>query len=181
MVQQPFLSHCIWQALHKQLPGRRNFVNALVKEFPQVKTVIQNINPRDTSVVLQDESIVLYGNGMITDELCGLKISFTASAFYQIHHDQCEKLYGLAKQLLDLQPADKVLDTYCGVGTIGLTLADACSEVTGVEINKDAVKNAIFNARQNDIRNARFVAMDSTQFMLEARSEERRVGKECAA
>ncbi|WP_304408431.1 23S rRNA (uracil(1939)-C(5))-methyltransferase RlmD [Faecalibaculum rodentium] len=153
----------------KQLPGRRNFVNALVKEFPQVRTVIQNINPRDTSVVLQDESIVLYGNGMITDELCGLKISFTASAFYQIHHDQCEKLYGLAKQLLDLQPADKVLDTYCGVGTIGLTLADACSEVTGVEINKDAVKNAIFNARQNDIRNARFVAMDSTQFMLEAR------------
>ena len=153
----------------RQLPGRRNFVNALVKEFPQVKTVIQNINPRDTSVVLQDESIVLYGDGMITDILCGLKISFTASAFYQIHHDQCEKLYSLAKELLELQPSDKVLDTYCGVGTIGLTLADACSEVTGVEINRDAVKNAIYNARQNGIRNARFVAMDSTQFMLEAK------------
>lgn len=153
----------------KQLPGRRNLVNALVSRFPQVKTVIQNINPRDTSVVLQDESIVLYGNGMITDNLCGLKISFTASAFYQIHHDQCEKLYGLARDLLQLTPEDKVLDTYCGVGTIGLTLASSCKEVTGVEINKDAVKNAIYNARQNGIRNARFVAMDSTQFMMEAR------------
>lgn len=152
----------------KQLPGRRNLVNALVKEFPQVKTVIQNINPRDTSIVLQDESIVLYGDGMITDELCGLKISFTANAFYQIHHDQCEKLYGLARTMLDLQPTDKVLDTYCGVGTIGLTLADACKEVTGVEINKDAVQNARLNARQNGIRNIRFVDMDSTRFMLEA-------------
>lgn len=153
----------------KMFPSRRNLVNALVSEFPQIKTIVQNINGRNTSVVLQDESIVLYGDGMITDILCGLKISFTSSSFYQIHAEQTEVLYGLAKSMLDLKKTDTILDTYCGVGTIGLTMADDVKFVTGVEINKAAVENAIYNARQNKIKNCRFVAMDSTKFMFEAK------------
>lgn len=149
-------------------PSRKNLVNALRAKFPQIKTVLQNVNPRDTSVVLQDQTIVLYGDGTITDKLCGLDITYTASAFYQINHDQCEKLYTMAKTMLDLSDQDEVLDTYCGVGTIGMVLADSCRKVTGVEINKDAVENARFNARANHISNIRFVAMDSTRFMQEA-------------
>lgn len=153
----------------KMFPSRRNLVNALVKQFPQITTIIQNINSRQTSIVMQDESIILYGKGYITDILCGLKISFSANSFYQIHSEQCEVLYELAKEMLALRPQDKVLDTYCGVGTIGLSLASQCREVTGVEINGDAIKMAKQNAAQNNIKNVRFIAMDSTQFMKEAR------------
>ncbi len=152
----------------KMFPSRKNLVNALRTKFPQIKTIVQNINPRDTSIVLQDETIILYGNGMITDKLCGLTFSFSASSFYQVNHDQCEVLYTLAKEALDLKSTDKILDTYCGVGTIGLTLASSCRQVTGVEINRDAVEMARLNAKQNGIRNVRFIAMDSTRFMQDA-------------
>lgn len=153
----------------KIFPSRRNLVNELVNKYPQIVTIVQNINPRNTSIVLENETIVLYGDGMITDDLCGLKISFSSESFYQIHSEQCAELYSLAKKLLNLRPQDKVLDTYCGVGTIGLTLADSCREVTGVELNEKAIQNARFNAKQNHIKNIRFVPMDSTMFMKEAR------------
>ena len=152
----------------REFPSRKNLVNALRQKFPQIKTIVQNVNSRDTSIVMQDQTLLLYGDGKITDELCGMKITFDSSSFYQIHHDQCEVLYNLAKEMLDLKPTDEVLDTYCGVGTIGLSLSDACKQVTGVEINKQAIENARFNAKQNHIKNIRFLAMDSTRFMQEA-------------
>lgn len=152
----------------REFPSRKNLVNALRQKFPQIKTIVQNVNSRDTSIVMQDQTLLLYGDGKITDELCGMKITFDSSSFYQIHHDQCEVLYNLAKEMLDLKPTDEVLDTYCGVGTIGLSLADTCKQVTGVEINKQAIENARFNAKQNHIKNIRFLAMDSTRFMQEA-------------
>lgn len=152
----------------RDFPSRKNLVNALRKKFPQIKTIVQNVNSRDTSIVMQDQTLLLYGDGKITDELCGLKITFDSSSFYQIHHDQCEELYTLAKEMLDLKQTDEVLDTYCGVGTIGLTLANSCKQVTGVEINKQAVDSARFNAKQNNIKNIRFIGMDSTRFMQDA-------------
>lgn len=153
----------------KMFPSRKNMVRVLTSEFPQIKTMVQNINPRKTSVVLQDEAIVLYGDGMIHDELCGLDIAFSHNSFYQIHSEQCEVLYGLAKKMLDLKETDTVLDTYCGVGTIGLTMTDSCKKVMGVEVNPDAIENAKYNAKQNKIKNIEFVAMDSTEFMRQAR------------
>lgn len=153
----------------KIFPSRKNMVRVLTSEFPQIKTIVQNINPRKTSIVLQDEAIVLYGDGMIHDELCGLDIEFSHNSFYQIHSEQCEVLYGLAKKMLDLKETDTVLDTYCGVGTIGLTMTDSCKKVMGVEVNPDAIENAKYNAKQNKIKNIEFVAMDSTEFMRQAR------------
>lgn len=153
----------------KMFPSRRNLVNALVKEFKEIKTIVQNVNPRNTSIVQQDETILLYGDGMITDELCGLKISFSNRSFYQIHSEQCEVLYDMARKMCDLKKTDTVLDTYCGVGTIGLTLASSCKNVTGVEINPDAIENAKLNAKQNNIKNAKFISMDSTRYMMEAK------------
>lgn len=153
----------------KMFPSRRNLVNALVKEFKEIKTIVQNVNPRNTSIVQQDETILLYGDGMITDELCGLKISFSNRSFYQIHSEQCEVLYDMARKMCDLKKTDTVLDTYCGVGTIGLTLASSCKNVTGVEINPEAIENAKLNAKQNNIKNAKFISMDSTRYMMEAK------------
>ena len=112
--------------------------------------------------------MVLYGNGLITDELYNLKISFGHNSFYQIHSQQCEVLYALGKKMLDLKPTDTLLDTYCGVGTIGLSMSDACKKVVGVEVNRDAIENAKLNAKQNKISNIDFVAMDSTKFMEQA-------------
>ncbi len=152
----------------KMFPSRKNMVKVLIREFPQIKTIVQNINPRKTSIVLQDESMILYGNGLITDELCNLKISFGHNSFYQIHSQQCEVLYALGKKMLDLKPTDTLLDTYCGVGTIGLSMSDACKKVVGVEVNRDAIENAKLNAKQNKISNVDFVAMDSTKFMEQA-------------
>lgn len=153
----------------KIFPSRKNMVNALTQKFPQIRTIVQNINPRKTSIVLQDESIVLYGDGYITDELCGMKISFGYDSFYQIHSEQCEVLYDLAKRKLHLQKNETVLDTYCGTGTIGLSLADSCKKVMGVERNDEAVFYAKKNARQNKVNNIQFVQMDSTEFMKEAK------------
>lgn len=152
----------------KMFPSRKNMVKVLTQEFPQIKTIVQNINPRKTSIVLQDESMVLYGNGLITDELYNLKISFGHNSFYQIHSQQCEVLYALGKKMLDLKPTDTLLDTYCGVGAIGLSMSDACKKVVGVEVNRDAIENAKLNAKQNKISNIDFVAMDSTKFMEQA-------------
>ena len=152
----------------KMFPSRRNIVSTLTKEYPQIRTIVQNINPRKTSIVLQDESLVLYGDGYITDELCGLKISFSYDSFYQIHSEQCEVLYDLAKEKLHLEGNESVLDTYCGTGTIGLSLASFCKKVTGVERNGEAIHFAKLNAKQNNINNIKFIQMDSTRFMQEA-------------
>lgn len=152
-----------------QFPSRHNLVKVLCQEFPQIKTIVQTINARHTSVVIENKPILLYGDGTITDILCGKKITISATAFYQIHPQQCEVLYGLARKMCDLKESDTLLDTYCGTGTIGLSLANCCKQVMGVEINSDAVANARYNAKQNKVRNMKFVNMDSTQFMLEAK------------
>lgn len=153
----------------RAFPSRRNLVNALVSEFKEIKTILQSVNPRNTSVVLENEAFVLYGDGTITDKLCGLDFTMGANTFYQVHHDQCELLYKVAKEKLQLQGQETVLDTYCGIGTIGLSLADSCKMMTGVEINADSIGFAKGNAKQNRIKNARFVSMDSTRFMEEAK------------
>ena len=151
-----------------QFPSRRNMVNELVKEFPQIKTILQNVNPRNTSVVLENETFILYGKGYIEDVLLGKRYSFTPSCFYQIHSEQCEVLYKLAMEMASPDKSDTLLDTYCGVGTIGLSMAESCKQVVGVEINPEAIECAKRNASQNRISNARFIRMDSTEYMAEA-------------
>lgn len=149
-------------------PSRKNMVRALTKQFPQIKTILQEVNGRNTSVVMEREPMVLYGNGTITDLLCGLKLRYSATAFYQIHSEQCEALYDMARKMADLHPRDTLLDTYCGIGSIGLTLASSCGHVVGVEQNARALKDAAYNAQSNGIENIEFVPMDATAFMKEA-------------
>ena len=154
------------------LPGAKNFVRALLAEAEKrhvpVTTVVQNYNPRRTSVVLGEEEKVLYGKGFILDTLCGKTYALSPRSFYQINHDQTEVLYGLAVEAARLTGKEVVLDAYCGIGTIGLTASSRAKQVVGVELNRDAVRDAIGNARHNDVKNARFFAADATQWITEA-------------
>lgn len=147
-------------------PGRNNFVKALVSRHPTIKTIIQNINTRKTSAVLGEQELVLYGKGYIIDNLLGLKFKITSKSFYQINHQQTEKLYSSVLELADIKPTDTVVDAYCGVGTIGLFAALGARKVIGVEVVKDAVDNAIFNAKLNNIKNIHFFAQDATDFII---------------
>ena len=154
------------------LPGAKNFVKALLTEAAQrgvtVTTVVQNVNSRKTSVVLGEAEKVLYGKGFILDTLCGKTYAISPRSFYQVNPAQTAVLYGLAVEAAKLTGKEVVLDAYCGIGTIGLTAADHAKQVVGVELNRDAVQDAIDNARHNGVKNARFFAADATRWIREA-------------
>ena len=153
-------------------PSKNNFVKAITKEFPKIKTVVQNINPYRTNLVLGDVQKILYGKGYIEDILCGCKFRISPKSFYQINPIQTEVLYGKAIEFAKLKGNETVLDTYCGIGTIGIIAAkNGAGSVIGVELNKDAVKDAVQNARANDLKNIRFYQGDAGEFM-EVASEE---------
>ncbi|MBU3806086.1 MAG: 23S rRNA (uracil(1939)-C(5))-methyltransferase RlmD [Candidatus Fournierella pullistercoris] len=144
------------------LPGSRNFVQILRQLCPNVSTVVQNINSRHSSAVLGNSEKVLYGKGYIVDELCGVRFRIGASSFYQINPSQTEKLYQLAVQAAGAKKGQRVIDAYCGVGTIGLVCASQGAQVIGMEQNATAVRCAVQNARANGLSEARFVAADAT-------------------
>ncbi len=146
-------------------PSKKNFTAALLKMHPEITTVVFNINPKDTNLVLGDREEVLYGNGYIEDTLCGCVFRISPKSFYQINPIQTEKLYGKAMELAGLDGSTKVLDAYCGIGTIGLVAAKTAGNVIGVELNPDAVKDAISNAKRNNAKNARFYCADAGDFM----------------
>lgn len=146
-------------------PARKQFVSALCKSHPEITTVIQNINPRRTSVVLGERERILYGKGYIEDRLCGYDYRISSGSFYQINHVQCEVLYEKALSLLKLQGNERLLDAYCGIGTIGMSASTKVKQVVGVESNAQAVRDAIANAKRNQVRNIRFVCADAGAFM----------------
>ena len=146
-------------------PGQRNFINELVKRHPEITTVVENVNLRKTNVILGDKEKVLYGSGHIKDDILGLTFEISASSFFQINPEQVEKLYATALNLVDSNKEEIVLDAYSGVGTIGLIAARNAKKVISVEINKSAHKNAIENAKRNNINNIEFVCDDAGKFI----------------
>lgn len=146
-------------------PGRGDFIKSLVHECPFITTIVQNINPRKTSIILGDNEKVLYGKGYIEEYLCGIKFKLSSKSFFQINQAQTEKLYNKVKEFGEFKGTETILDTYCGVGTIGITLASSVKEVLGVENNKQAYYNAISNARDNKLKNVHFVNADATEFI----------------
>ena len=149
------------------LPAKNRFVEALRKIHPEITTVIQNVNGKFTSLVLGEQEKVLFGPGYIEDTLCGCVFRISAKSFYQINPVQTEKLYGRAIELAALTGNETVIDAYCGIGTIGLIAARHAKKVIGVELNNDAVRDAIANARRNGIQNARFYCADAGQFLVD--------------
>ena len=155
-------------------PGRKGFVGALLKRHPEITTIVQNINSRSTSVVLGEEERILYGSGKIEDVLLGNRYQISSKSFYQINHEQCEVLYRKALALLELKGTETLLDAYCGIGTIALSAAGHVKQVIGVESNKQAVRDAISNAKNNRIGNARFICDDAAHYMEEAAAQKKR-------
>ena len=127
------------------------FIREIVKKHPSVKTVLLHINDQKTSMVLSDGPCkVLYGDGWIQDEMCGLKFRISARSFYQVNAIQAAKLYTIAMRMARFKGNESVIDAYCGTGTIGLIASSwGAGHVTGIELNPDAVEDAKENARLN--------------------------------
>ncbi|MCY6483792.1 23S rRNA (uracil(1939)-C(5))-methyltransferase RlmD [Clostridium aestuarii] len=147
-------------------PSKNNFVKALLKKHPEITTIVMNVNNRKTSMVLGDRENVLYGKGTIKDILCNCTFNISPKSFYQVNPIQTHKLYSKAIEMADFKGDEVVMDAYSGIGTIGLILSKRVHSVIGVELNRDAVKDAIKNAKINSIKNARFYEGDAGEFIV---------------
>ena len=151
-------------------PSRNNFVKALREKHPEITTIVQNINDRKTSMVLGQRNITLFGPGFILDTLCGLSFRISPDSFYQVNPVQTEILYKTAIDFAALTGTETVIDAYCGIGTIGLCASRSAGKVIGVELNHNAVGDAILNSKTNRITNARFYQGDAGDFMSQMAS-----------
>jgi len=142
------------------------FIDELVKKNPEITTIVFNLNSRHTNVILGEKEKVVYGKGYIYDYLCNIKFKISSKSFYQINHEMCEKLYDLAIKKANLNKNNTILDAYCGIGTIGLIASKYVKEVNGVEIVSDAIKDAINNAKINNITNVNYVCGDANDFIF---------------
>lgn len=147
---------------------KKDMLVKMVKEqFPELKTIVQNYNPRHDNVILGDEEIVLDGDGYIEDQLLDNTYRISLKSFYQINPFQVEVLYQKAIEYAKLKPTDVVIDAYCGIGTISLSLAKHVQKVYGVEIVEQAILDAKENAIRNQIDNVEFYCQDAGEFMVE--------------
>ncbi len=146
----------------EELPREKDFVRELTAAFPQVKSIALNINRENTNVVLGKQTLTVFGEDSIEDILCGLRFRISAGAFYQVNHDACELLYGIARERAALTGKETLLDLYCGIGSVGLSMADGAGEILGIEIVREAVQRAAENAARNGISNAHFYCGDAT-------------------
>ncbi len=148
-------------------PRKNDFIKALLKQCPDITTIVMNVNDTPDKMMLGNNQKVIYGKGYIEDELCGCKFRISPKSFYQVNSVQTEKLYSKAMEMAALSGKEKVIDAYCGIGTIGLIASKNAANVTGVELNRDAVRDAIENCKLNGIKNAYFISGDAGDFMVE--------------
>lgn len=157
----------------RQFPGAKHFVRDLVKQCPSITSVVQNINKRQTNVILGEREQRLYGPGFILDTLCGLSFRISSHSFYQVNSTQTELLYKRAIEMAELTGSETILDAYCGTGTIGLVAAKGieganhASRVIGVDNVASAITDAKNNAKHNGIENADFICDDAGSYLLE--------------
>lgn len=135
----------------------------LAARYPALQSIVLNINARTDNVILGEKNILLFGKPAIRDELCGLVFELSPLSFYQVNRAQTERLYRLAADYAGLTGAETVIDLYCGVGTIGLSMAARAKRIIGVEVVASAVDNARENAVRNGIANAEFICADAKQ------------------
>lgn len=148
-------------------PSKSNFVRALRERHPEITTIVQNVNDRNTSMVLGKQDHIFWGRGFIEDCLCGCRFRISPQSFYQVNPVQTEKLYAKAIELAGLSGKETVIDAYCGIGTIGIIAAKKAKMVIGVELNPEAVRDAVKNAKMNQVENIRFYQNDAGRLMQE--------------
>ena len=154
---------------------KKDFVAELLRLHPEITTIVRNISDSDKILMMGDREEILYGNGYITEELLGLRFRISPKSFFQVNPVQTEVLYQKAIEFANLTGVERVIDAYCGTGTIGLSMAKYASEVIGVEFNRDSVADAKINAELNGIENVRFYAADAGKFMAELAAENEKI------
>ena len=158
---------CILVLNGKELPNEKELVKSIIVKFPEVKTIVKNINTKNTNVILGDKNINIYGDGYIEDVLGEYVFKISPLSFYQVNPIQTEKLYNLAMEKAEISKDDIVFDLYSGIGTISLFLSKYAKKVYGIEIVEEAVKMAKENAENNKVDNAEFFAGDVEKILTE--------------
>lgn len=151
---------CILVLNKKELKKEKELIKVLIREFPEIKTIVKNYNMKNTNVILGNENEVIYGDGYIYDELGDYTFKISPLSFYQINPIQTEALYNIAIEMADLKKTDTLFDLYCGIGTIGIFASPYVNRVYGIEIVKQAIEDAKENSNINNIRNIEFFAGD---------------------
>ena len=151
---------CILVLNKKELKKEKELIKVLIREFPEIKTIVKNYNMKNTNVILGNENEVIYGDGYIYDELGDYTFKISPLSFYQINPIQTEALYNIAIEMADLKKTDTLFDLYCGIGTIGIFASPYVNRVYGIESVKQAIEDAKENANINNIRNIEFFAGD---------------------
>ena len=151
---------CIIVINGRNIPKEKELVSEILKAFPEVKTIVKNINTKNTNVIMGKENINLYGDGYIKDKLGDFVFKISPLSFYQVNPIQAEKLYNIAVKGAEISKDDVVFDLYCGIGTISLFMAKYAKKVYGIEIVEDAIKDAKENSKLNNIKNSEFIAGD---------------------
>lgn len=149
----------------RMFPGKNNFLKVLREAHREITTIVQNVNPGHTSMILGSQSATLFGPGFIRDSIGDLTFRISPSSFFQVNPKETEILYRTAMEFAELTGKETVLDAYCGTGTIGLSAAAKAKNVVGVELNPVAVTDARKNAAENHITNITFYAEDAGQYM----------------
>lgn len=156
---------CVLVLNGKKINNEELLVKELIKKFPNIKTIVKNINMQNTNVILGKENINIYGDGYIYDKLGDYTFKISPLSFYQINPIQTEKLYNLALQKAELTGKEILFDLYCGIGTIGIFMAKKAKEVYGIEIVEQAIEDAKENCKTNNITNAKYYAGDTEKLL----------------
>ena len=158
---------CILVVNAKKIPFEEKLVQELINKFPQIKTIVKNINMKNTNVILGKENINLYGNGYIEDNLGEFVFKISPLSFYQVNPVQAEALYNIGIEKANITKNDIVFDLYCGIGTISIFMAKYAKKVYGIEIVEQAIEDAKENAKLNNIGNTEFYAGDVKEILSE--------------
>ena len=164
---------CILVLNGKEINNEQKLIKELVSNFPNIKTIVKNINTKNTNVILGKENITIYGDGYIYDKLGDYTFKISPLSFYQINPVQTEKLYNLALEKAELTGNEILLDLYCGIGTIGIFMANKAKAVYGIEIVEDAIKDAKENCKINNISNAKYYAGDTEKLLADLIEKEK--------
>ena len=159
------------------LPHSDELTELIRARFSSVVGILLNVNKKNTNVILGDEFINLFGVDHIYDTLAGVRLKISAASFYQVNHDAAELLYKKARELADLKKDDTLLDLYCGAGSIGLSMAEDCKELIGIEIVESAVVCATENAKNAGLSNAKFYTGDAADAEKLLDHAEEKMGK----
>ncbi len=165
---------CILVVNEENIKKEKELIQGLKEEFPEIKTIVKNINNKNTNIILGNKNIILYGDGYIEDRLGEYTFKISPMSFYQINPIQTEKLYNLAIKKAELTKNDTIFDLYCGIGTIGIFASKHVKQVYGIEIIAQAIEDAMENAKINNIKNAEFMVGD-VEFALSELIEKERI------